>query len=81
MTIPIAMVLLSRILNYRANRLANIIAGSIMTIALIITLFVAVPAMYYVFFSAIEIASTALIVVYALKWSRNEDVPTSAAAA
>jgi hypothetical protein len=81
MTIPIAMVLLSRILNHRANRLANIIAGSIMTVALIATLFVAVPAMFYVFFSAIEIASTALIVVYAWRWSSIEDVPTRAVAA
>jgi hypothetical protein len=81
MTIPLAMVLLSRILNHRANRLANIIAGSVMTVALIATLFVAVPAMYYVFFSAIEIASTALIVVYASRWSSIEDVPTRAVAA
>jgi hypothetical protein len=74
MTIPIAMVLFSRILNHRANRLANIITGSIMTVALIGTLFVAVPAMYYVYFTAIEIACTALVVVYASKWSSGEEV-------
>ena len=68
MEIPIAMVLLSRILNYRANRLANIIAGLIMTAVLILTLFVAVPTMYYVFFSIIEITCTALIAWYAWKW-------------
>jgi hypothetical protein len=72
MEIPIAMVLLSRILKYRANRLVNIIAGSIMTIALIMTLFVAVPTLYYVFFTIIEIASTAFIVWYAVKWSKPE---------
>ena len=32
MEIPIAMVLLSRVLKYPANRLANIIAGAIMTL-------------------------------------------------
>jgi hypothetical protein len=81
MTIPIAMVLLSRILNHGANRLANIVAGSIMTVVLIITLFVAVPAMYYVFFSAVEIASTALIVIFASRWSGTEGVPAHAVAA
>jgi hypothetical protein len=68
MMIPISMVLLSRLLNYRANRLASMIAGSIMTITLILTLFVAVPTSYYVFFSVIEIVCTAFITLYAWKW-------------
>src|SRR6476469_11194046 len=72
MMIPISMVLLSRILKYRANRWANIIAGSIMTATLIMTLLVAVPTSYYVFFSVIEIACTAFIVVYAWRWSNPE---------
>ena len=65
MMIPITMVLLSRILKYRVNRWASIIAGTIMTITLTLTLFVAVPTMYYAFFTAIEIACTAIIVWYA----------------
>ena len=73
MMIPITMVLLSRILKYRANRLASIIAGTIMTITLSVTLFVAVPTMYYAFFTAIEIACTALIVWYAWTW-RNPEI-------
>ena len=75
MMIPITMVLLSRILNYRANRLASIIAGTIMTISLTITLFVAVPTTYYVFFSVIEIGCTALIVWLAWKWHNTEVNP------
>jgi hypothetical protein len=75
MMIPISMVLLSRILKYRANRWANIIAGTIMTVALTLTLFVAVPTTYYAFFSAIEIACTAVIVWYAWKWSNPEGSP------
>jgi threonine/homoserine/homoserine lactone efflux protein len=73
MMIPISMVLLSRILKYRANRWANIIAGTIMTVALTLTLFVAVPTTYYVFFSIIEIACTAVIVWYAWTWRNPED--------
>ena len=70
--IYIAMVLLSRVLKYKANRWANIIAGVIMTVVQILTLFVGTPAMYYVFFSIIEIASTALIVWLAWNWRNPE---------
>ena len=73
MMIPISMVLLSRILKYRASRWASIIAGAIMTITLTMTLFVAVPTTYYAFFTAIEIACTAIIVWYAWKW-RNPEI-------
>lgn len=72
MMIPISMVLLSRLLSYRSNRLASIIAGTIMTLTLILTLFVAVPTTYYMFFTAIEILSTAFIVRSAWTWRNNE---------
>ena len=72
MMIPITMVLLSRVLKYRASRWASIIAGTIMTITLTLTLFVAVPTMYYAFFTVIEIACTAIIVWYAWTWRNLE---------
>jgi Family of unknown function (DUF6326) len=75
MMIPISMVLLSRLLNYQANRWASIIAGTFMTAFLTLTLFVAVPTSYYVFFSAIEIATTAFIVGRAWKWRNPEASP------
>ena len=62
------MVLLSRILGYRSNRWANLVAGALMTVVQTATLFVAKPTLYYVFFSVIEIASNALIVWFAWKW-------------
>src|SRR5918997_3279161 len=64
----IAMVLLSRVLPYRANRWANIAAGTIMTAVQSATLFVGTPAPYYLFFSVIEIATTVLIVWFAWNW-------------
>jgi hypothetical protein len=73
MMIPITMVLLSRLLKYRASRWASIIAGTIMTVSLTLTLFVAVPTMYYTFFTVIEIACTAFIVGFAWKW-RNPEI-------
>jgi len=73
MEIPIAMVLLSRMLGYRANRVSNIIAGIIMTAVQVSTLFFgSSPTMYYLFFSIIEIATTGFIVWYAWKWPKPE---------
>jgi hypothetical protein len=43
-----------------------------MTLVLPVTLFVAKPTTYYVFFTVIEIATTALIVLYAWKWRKPE---------
>jgi hypothetical protein len=74
MMIPITMVLLSRILKYRASRWTSIVAGTIMTFALTLTLFVAVPTSYYVFFTVIEITCTALIVLIAWKWHNPESI-------
>jgi hypothetical protein len=48
--IPIAMVLFSRVLPYRANRWANIAAGALMTAVQSASLFVGTPAPYYLFF-------------------------------
>jgi hypothetical protein len=73
MEIPTAMVLLSRVLGYKANRLANIIAGLVMTVVQSATLFFgSSPAFYYIFFSILEIACTALIVWFAWNWTHSE---------
>ena len=63
--IPIAMVLLSRVLPYRVNRWANIIAGPI-AIALIV---VGAPSdLDDMFFATIEVVTLLFIVWYAWKW-------------
>tara|TARA_R110002072_G_scaffold301694_1_gene482036 strand:+ start:6585 stop:7007 length:423 start_codon:yes stop_codon:yes gene_type:complete len=71
MEISIAMVLLSRILKYKANRLANIIAGLIKTIIMVGTLFMGGPSYHYMFFATIEIAATLFIVWYAWTWTKS----------
>ncbi len=76
METAIAMVLLSRVLKYRANRWANIIAGVIHTAAVFSSMFVGTPAPYYIFFGTIEIACTLLIIWYAWKWPKPELVKT-----
>ena len=63
--IPIGMILLSRILKYRANRWANIIA------AVITILFViggGSTYLSYIFFAAVEVAGMLLIIWFAWQW-------------
>jgi hypothetical protein len=74
MEIPIAMVLLSNVLPHRASRWANIIAGTVMTLVQIGSLFMGSgPTAYYVFFSTVEMASTVFIVWYAWRWHIPHD--------
>ena len=70
--IPIAMILLSRVLKYRANRWANIMAGSI-TILFVIG--GGNTNLSYIFFATIEVACILLIVWYAWKWPNDQDEP------
>ena len=72
METAIVMVLLSRVLKYRANRLTNIIVGIIHTALVIWSSSGETPAPYYIFFVAIEIACTVFIVQYAWRWRKQE---------
>ena len=70
--ISIAMIVLSRVLKYRANRWANMIAAIFLTVVQLVTLFVGTPTLAYAFFSTIIIATTAVIVWYAWRWPNTE---------
>ena len=77
MEIPMAMILLSRILKPTANRWANIVAGIMETAAVLLTSFI-LPILnlmesssYYLFFGTIEVICTSLIVWYAWRWPRE----------
>jgi hypothetical protein len=70
--IPFVMIVLSWVLKYRANRWANIIAGTIMVVLQIGSLFLGTPALQYIFYSIMNIACLLLIVWNAWKWSNLE---------
>lgn len=72
MEISIAMVLLSRVLKYNTNRLANIIAGFIKTLIMIGTLLMGGASYHYMFFAAIEITTTSFIIWYAWTWPQPQ---------
>ena len=79
METAIAMVLLSRVLPYGANRWANVTVAIIQTAEVAFSL----PAplysnLFYFFFAGIEIACTLFIVLYAWTWRKREGVVATA---
>jgi hypothetical protein len=85
MEIPIALILACRLLPFIANRLANIIAGGIMTLVNGFLTFVLPlatgdrPPAYpeYLFFATIETVCTSVIIWQAWTWSGVETVRKS----
>jgi Family of unknown function (DUF6326) len=84
MEIPIAMIVASRLLPFRANRLTNIIAGTLLTLINGGLTFIPpligerTPALpEYLFFATIETVCTAVIVWEALKWSASKPAVSS----
>jgi uncharacterized protein DUF6326 len=85
MEIPIAMILACRLLPFRANRLANIIAGGVLTLVNGFLTFVpplagwgkppALPE--YLFFATIETVATSVIIWEAWTWSGGEAAVSS----
>ena len=85
MEIPIAMILACRLLPFRANRLANIIAGGVVTLVNGFLTFVpplvgwgrppAFPE--YLFFATIETVATSVIIWQAWTWSELEPAVSS----
>ena len=67
--IPIAMIFLSRILKYKVNRWANIVAG-VITIAYVVG--GGKPYPHYIFIATIEVVCMLLIIWYAWKWRNPE---------
>ena len=79
MEIPIAMILACRFLPFRANRLSNIIAGTVLTLINGGLTFIPpllgerTPALpEYLFFATIETVATSIIVWQAWTWPRTE---------
>ena len=71
METAIVMVLFSRVLKYKWNRITNILAGIIHTLAVLASLFVGTAEMFYIFFALIEIATTSYIIFLAWTWKEN----------
>jgi hypothetical protein len=64
------MIFLSRVLKYRANRWANIIASAITIVFILVG---GSTYLHYVFFATMEAVGILLIVWYTWKWPKPED--------
>ena len=74
MEISMAMILVSRLLKPKYNRILNIIFGVLLAIVQIGSLFVGSITLHYAFFSVVEIATCISIVWIAWKWKRAKSV-------
>ena len=72
METAIAMVILSMFLKYGVNRWANIAAGIFHTAFVAWSLIGETPALFYIFFTSVEIICTLFITWYAWKWTNPE---------
>jgi hypothetical protein len=72
----IAMVILSRVLKYKANRWANIVSGAFHTLFVAWSLIGDPVSLFYVFFVVIEMACTLLIVWLAIRWKPAKEPAT-----
>ncbi len=70
MQIPMIMIPLSRLLSYKLNKYANIIAGIITTGVQTYTVFMG-GTLHYMFFSFFEISTGLLIIYLAITWKQS----------
>ena len=62
------MIILSRVLSYKINRVLNITVAVIQTLTVIASLFVGESTIYYRFFASIETITSIFIIWYAWRW-------------
>jgi len=71
MEIPMLMILLSRLLKFKLNRIMNLIFAILLALIQIWSLTVGDNTLHYSFFSIIEILTCFSIILVAWKWSLN----------
>jgi hypothetical protein len=74
MEIPMAMIVVSRLLEHRANRWLNLFAAPLMALVQIGSFWMGTgPTLHYVFFSAVEIGTLLGIACTAWQWKPSSD--------
>jgi hypothetical protein len=69
--LPMLMIIISKFVKYRINRILNIIIAVLMFVVQSASLFAGDNTLHYIFFSAVEILTTVIIFIIAIKW-RND---------
>ena len=71
MEIPMIMIIASRLLPYKPNRLLNIAVAVLLILVQAGSLFAGKATMHYLFFSTVEIATLVGILWFAVKWKNS----------
>lgn len=66
--IPFIMIILSRVLKHKMNRIVNIVAAIVLIIVQIGTLFIGSSTLHYWFFSIIEVIGNLVVIWYSWRW-------------
>ena len=77
MEVPIIMILLSRILKRKANRIANFIAAPLSILWVIVPSLISslgTTPISYIFFASVESAAMLFIIWYSYNWSETEEL-------
>jgi len=65
------MIIVSRVLPYRINRVLNITVATLETLTVIASLFVGESTIYYRFFATVETITSIFIIYYAWRWKET----------
>lgn len=71
MEIPMLMIVLSKILAHKINKIFNIVSALIMLIVQVGSLVTGENLLHYIFFSSIEIITLLIIIYLAWRWNEN----------
>lgn len=72
--IPFIMIVLSRVLLFKINKISNIAASTLMIIYQLGSFFAGTaPSLHYIFFSVIEITGNGIILILVLKWVNGNE--------
>ncbi|MEM9671018.1 MAG: DUF6326 family protein [Bacteroidota bacterium] len=72
MEIPMMMIVLSRLLTYKLNRILNLIFGLILVLVQLGSLLADDNSLHYIFFSIIEVTALLCIVWLAWRWKNGQ---------
>ncbi|MEM6845991.1 MAG: DUF6326 family protein [Bacteroidota bacterium] len=72
MEIPMAMIVLSRVLSYKLNRILNMTFGVLLVLVQLGSLLADDNSLHYIFFSLVEVSTLLYIVWLAWHWKNNE---------
>jgi hypothetical protein len=72
MEIPMIMIVLSKFLRYKLNRVLNLVFGAFLLLIQGWSLTTGDNSLHYIFFSVIEVITCGLIIWIALKWRKEK---------